>query len=185
MNPTSIYRYYDADRRLIYVGITGKGMVRQAQHNSNAEWWRFVSTQEVEHVESRHAALHRERELIERFRPPFNREHNPDWQRLRADYLAAHEPKQGECDDLMRCDCWWAGVREGSSNTQDALAALIGGVAGDPVVAEAAEAAVTALTALVDTLHERRNHWAGPIALAIPEQAAIDEYAKYATGVSA
>jgi hypothetical protein len=100
---TSVYRYYDADRRLIYVGITGRGMVRQAQHNSQAEWWPFVSTQEVEHVGSRPAALHRERELIERFRPPFNREHNPDWQRLRADYLAHVEAQASPHNGPLEC----------------------------------------------------------------------------------
>jgi hypothetical protein len=35
--PTSVYRYYDADGRLIYVGVTSRGPQRQAQHTVTDE----------------------------------------------------------------------------------------------------------------------------------------------------
>jgi predicted GIY-YIG superfamily endonuclease len=104
VNPTSIYRYYDRDGKLIYVGITGAGMIRQTQHNRMADWWRFVSTQEVEHVDTRQDALRRERELIRLHRPPFNKEHNPDWQKLRTAYLAHVEAQSKPCGESVGCD---------------------------------------------------------------------------------
>lgn len=40
--PTSVYRYYDENGLLLYVGITSRGSVRQREHNGDKEWWRFV-----------------------------------------------------------------------------------------------------------------------------------------------
>lgn len=74
--PTSVYRYYDRAGVLIYVGITKQGTGRNAQHNAHAEWWPFVASQEVEHHATRSLAMERERDLIRRFSPPFNKQHN-------------------------------------------------------------------------------------------------------------
>lgn len=86
--PTSVYRYYDVDDLLIYVGITSRGMTRNREHNATKEWWPYVSRQEVEHFGSRERAAERERSLIHAFRPPFNRQHNAESGDLRAAYLA-------------------------------------------------------------------------------------------------
>jgi predicted GIY-YIG superfamily endonuclease len=86
--PTSVYRYYDALDVLIYVGITKRGTGRNTEHNRHASWWPYVSRQEVEHLDTRPAALRRERELIIRHRPPFNVQHNPDARSLREAYEA-------------------------------------------------------------------------------------------------
>lgn len=85
-DPTSVYRYYDRAGLLIYVGITRQGMGRNAQHNSKAEWWGYVSSQDVEHYASRDEAAAREKQLIRRFRPPFNKQHNLGHEELRAAY---------------------------------------------------------------------------------------------------
>lgn len=87
-DPTSVYRYYDRIGILIYVGITRQGMGRNAQHNGKAEWWPFVARQEVEHYPTRGAAAMREKELIRGHRPPFNKQHNHDYEVSRAAYLA-------------------------------------------------------------------------------------------------
>jgi hypothetical protein len=86
-DPTSVYRYYDPAGMLIYVGITRQGMGRNVQHNRKAEWWQYVARQEIEHHESRFLAAKREKELIRRFRPPFNKQHNIGHEELRAAYL--------------------------------------------------------------------------------------------------
>jgi predicted GIY-YIG superfamily endonuclease len=75
---TSVYKYYDRNRVLIYVGVTGAGMTRQRQHNADKQWWPFVAEQSLEHFDSRDDALRREYTLITTFRPPFNKQHNPD-----------------------------------------------------------------------------------------------------------
>jgi hypothetical protein len=93
--PTSVYRYYDSDGALVYVGITARGVQRQNEHNALAEWWRYVARQDVEHYLTREAAAAREIELIARFRPPFNRQYNPDHERLRDDYLDSRSEIEG------------------------------------------------------------------------------------------
>jgi hypothetical protein len=94
--PTSLYRYYDRLGLLIYAGITKQGIGRNRQHDKSAEWWPYVVRQEVDHLPSRRAALDAERALIERHRPPFNRQHNPDWQSVRALYVALADEIAGE-----------------------------------------------------------------------------------------
>lgn len=86
--PTSVYRYYDRNGLLIYVGITNQGIGRNRQHNADKDWWRFVLRQDVTHFRTRQAALDEERNLIQQHRPPFNTQHNPDVADRRAAYLA-------------------------------------------------------------------------------------------------
>lgn len=85
--PHSVYKYYDDHKILIYVGITCTGIARNRQHNASKEWWPFVSEQVVEHCDSREEAHACEVDLIQRFRPPFNIQHNPDHDDLRTAYL--------------------------------------------------------------------------------------------------
>ena len=87
--PTSLYRYYDAHRVLIYVGITKRGVVRNTEHNTGKSWWPYVAHQVVEHFTTRELAHARERELIKRYTPPCNVQHNPDHREMRSAYLAA------------------------------------------------------------------------------------------------
>lgn len=86
--PTSVYRYYDKNKILIYVGITSTGITRNRQHNFDKAWWKFVASQEIDHYSSRDAARVNEINLINRFRPPFNRQHNPDYKAINAYYLS-------------------------------------------------------------------------------------------------
>jgi hypothetical protein len=85
--PTSVYRYLDADGVLIYVGITNRGVQRQAEHVAHSKWWRFVCTQDVEHYDDRPTAERRERLLIEKHQPPFNVTHNAEHKRRLTAYL--------------------------------------------------------------------------------------------------
>jgi len=85
---TSLYFYYDVNDTLIYLGITDRGITRNREHNSRAEWWPFVARQEVQHFTTRRAAEAEERELIRRYRPPFNKQHNPYYKEVREEYLA-------------------------------------------------------------------------------------------------
>lgn len=85
---TSVYKYFDANGVLIYVGITSAGLERNRQHNSSKEWWPFVSSQDVEHFDARSNALIREEGLIKKHCPPFNTQHNPQQDEIKAAYLA-------------------------------------------------------------------------------------------------
>lgn len=94
-SPTSVYRYYDAGNVLLYVGITSRRTSRQAEHNADKEWWPFVRRQSVDHFPTRQEASAREKTLIRQYRPPFNKQHNPDHESMRALYLASTLAGQG------------------------------------------------------------------------------------------
>lgn len=86
-SPTSVYRYYDRNGLLLYVGITSRGIKRNREHNDTKEWWPYVHRQSVTHFPTREDALAREKSLIVKFHPPFNTQHNPDHDEMRALYL--------------------------------------------------------------------------------------------------
>lgn len=83
----SLYRYYDVDGTLLYIGVTKRGRIRNFEHSSDKEWWPFVARQDVEHFATYDEALASERSLIFDLRPPFNIQHNPDHAVLRRLYL--------------------------------------------------------------------------------------------------
>lgn len=72
----TVYSYYDCLGALLYVGVTSRAFVRSHEHASSKEWWLSAAGCYLEHFPTREAALERERELIERHRPPFNKQHN-------------------------------------------------------------------------------------------------------------
>lgn len=89
--PTSVYRYYDRFGILLYVGITSRSTSRNQEHNKSKIWWHYVAWQEVDHYPSREVAHRHEVELIEKFAPPFNVQHNRDHARMKLAYLAVIE----------------------------------------------------------------------------------------------
>lgn len=85
---TSLYRYYDENGVLLYVGITGRGLSRNVEHNKSKPWWSNVRRQEVDHYPDRARALAAERAAIRQYRPPYNIQHNPGHAVIRAAYEA-------------------------------------------------------------------------------------------------
>lgn len=76
---TALYRLYDVDRKLIYVGITGNPEVRFAQHASDKPWWPRVVHREIEWYGSRAAAAAAEEAAIKLKSPTANKQHSPDY----------------------------------------------------------------------------------------------------------
>lgn len=68
----SVYLFYDDAGAVLYVGSTGQGSRRFAQHALTRPWWDRVATARIHHVESREDALAMEQGLIRTLRPPFN-----------------------------------------------------------------------------------------------------------------
>lgn len=87
--PASVYKYYDAQGTLLYIGYTKRGASRNIEHAKAKEWWPFVARQDVSHFDTCEAALEFERKTIGKYRPPFNKHHNPSHRELRALYLAS------------------------------------------------------------------------------------------------
>lgn len=70
--PTALYRLYDADGALLYVGVTGDLRTRFAQHAAGKPWWPEVARKTVEWHETRIAALGAEAAAMENERPRYN-----------------------------------------------------------------------------------------------------------------
>src|SRR5690554_1450800 len=74
---TTLYRFYDKDDRLLYVGITNNFGARFSHHSNLKAWWEDVARSSMEHFPNRKAALAAERAAIVAERPRFNIVHNP------------------------------------------------------------------------------------------------------------
>lgn len=116
---TSVYRYYDENDMLIYVGITHRGHGRNLQHSDRASWWPYVARQMVDHYPDRQTAVDRERELIRLHEPPFNVQHNPNHLMAKQVYLiwrtAARIPPNKVYARLKRCLPLDVAVQDGRS----------------------------------------------------------------------
>lgn len=67
-----LYRFFDSEKTLLYVGVTTNPKVRWMVHRNGSPWWRiarFVSLEPVPSAER----LQREQQAIEQGRPKFNR----------------------------------------------------------------------------------------------------------------
>ena len=83
---TALYRYFDADGRLLYVGIASHFPSRVEQH-ARYDWWEPKSaSMTIEHFPDRETAHAAELVAIRDERPRYNRAGSPRHQRL-TDYL--------------------------------------------------------------------------------------------------
>lgn len=69
-----VYRFYDVDRNLLYVGCTGDFGNRLAQHSRDKPWWRYVATVTLEHFDDEVAAFAAEAAAIGAESPIWNNE---------------------------------------------------------------------------------------------------------------
>jgi predicted GIY-YIG superfamily endonuclease len=70
---TTLYRYFDSEDRLLYVGITKNIFDRQNAHAKTQPWWHEVNKATFEHLDSREEALSCETEVIAREFPKYNK----------------------------------------------------------------------------------------------------------------
>lgn len=89
---TALYRLYDADERLLYVGISSRPQQRMRQHSSEKLWWPEVTRREVEWFSSRDLAATAEVEVIESQGPLYNTTRTPE--RLKHYQLIAGELRE-------------------------------------------------------------------------------------------
>ena len=70
---TTLYRHYNANNDLLYVGVSLNALLRLTQHErSGASWFWDIARIEVQHFDNRGAALHAEAEAIQREAPIYN-----------------------------------------------------------------------------------------------------------------
>ena len=70
--PFTLYRQYDADGVLLYVGVTDHLERRNAGHRSCSPWWPLVARIETELLPNYHEACRQERTLIQASAPLYN-----------------------------------------------------------------------------------------------------------------
>lgn len=73
---TALYRLYDANDRLLYVGITSNPTTRLGRHSRDKPWWPDVDRHTLEWFETRKSAERVEKAEIEDERPHYNKVFN-------------------------------------------------------------------------------------------------------------
>ena len=72
---TVLYRYFDSEGRLLYLGITGDNTKRQSQHRRDSFWFGLIASATFEHYPTRLEALAAEKSAIQSEQPKFNTQH--------------------------------------------------------------------------------------------------------------
>lgn len=70
---TTVYRYYDSDGRLLYIGVTKNLIGRQEDHNQTRPWWPEVASASFIHFDTRQEALDHETAMIGIQWPKYNK----------------------------------------------------------------------------------------------------------------
>lgn len=73
----ALYRHYDKDGRLLYVGITNDPGKRWEQHR-NKDWWHDVTRTDIERFPDRESVSMAELDAIRNEKPWWNERHNED-----------------------------------------------------------------------------------------------------------
>ena len=72
----ALYRYFDAEQVLLYVGISGELAVREQAHVDRSEWMNFAASSTIERHETPEEVRGAESEAIKAEHPIFNKHHN-------------------------------------------------------------------------------------------------------------
>lgn len=86
-----VYRCYDADDQLLYVGVTTDMRQRHTEHAGQKEWYSEVARIETEEFDSGDEAAEREMVLLTHERPRYN---SPTARRYTAHLRPAREPSK-------------------------------------------------------------------------------------------
>lgn len=77
-SPQALYRFFNADGDLLYVGISLNPFTRWKQHRSEKPWWVEVVNVTIQHYDDRETVSLAELDATKNERPRYNRTHNPD-----------------------------------------------------------------------------------------------------------
>jgi len=71
-----LYRHFNSEGQLLYVGISNSTLVRLGAHRANAHWFNTITNVTVEKCTDRKDALHKEYTAIQDEHPLYNKMHN-------------------------------------------------------------------------------------------------------------
>lgn len=81
-----LYRYFDAENRLLYIGISSNYQARAATHSKNSAWESLAVRVELERFADRESVLAAEKRAIQTEQPIHNKIHNISWHKPREHY---------------------------------------------------------------------------------------------------
>jgi predicted GIY-YIG superfamily endonuclease len=100
-----LYRFFDANGVLLYIGATSNFANRAAHHAARQPWWTDVTDIKVEHLESREALLAAEKDAIDIEGPL----HNVIYGSAPTPWLTKPRGPRGEGTVFRRRDGVWVG----------------------------------------------------------------------------
>lgn len=71
----SLYRHYDKNGVILYIGITNNHLIRLITHSKDAPWFYEIATVKIEHYQTREQAAAKEKEAIIKELPLYNIDH--------------------------------------------------------------------------------------------------------------
>lgn len=83
--PVAVYRYFNAEGALMYVGSTENLEKRHGKHRSSSWWWAFISDTCVSWYPSREEAEDEERRAYAKEHPLYNKRIPTRWTKPAAD----------------------------------------------------------------------------------------------------
>jgi len=69
----AVYRCYDAEGALLYIGASNKPKDRLKAHKAKTDWGKSIASHDEEWFSSREKAIEKEASAIKAERPPFNK----------------------------------------------------------------------------------------------------------------
>lgn len=72
MSAQALYRMFDSDGVLLYVGVTGRWSRRSSEHAETQPWWPLVTSVTIEHFASREEVIDAEARAIKLEQPAYN-----------------------------------------------------------------------------------------------------------------
>jgi len=71
--PTQLYRHFNAEGQLLYVGVSLRSMKRLAEHKNNSDWFNEITRVDIEHFSDRKTAMDAERKAVQEENPKYNK----------------------------------------------------------------------------------------------------------------
>lgn len=105
---TTLYRIYDAQDRLLYVGISGGSFIRLGQHGDSAAWAHYATKITLERYPTREEAKQAESKAIQSEDPVWNVRGRPIERSLR--WAAAYPNGDPDTVDLVALSEWADGL---------------------------------------------------------------------------
>lgn len=96
---TQLYRYFDKDGNLLYIGISSNAIARLGQHGRDKTWFNEIANITVEYISDRKSAYIAEANAIYNEKPKYNKTHKSEKQKT-----IAKKPKRVSDDYIIYFD---------------------------------------------------------------------------------